>query len=725
MLSSLPMPAGEGQRVGTLTLICCPRISGARAIFVGRTGKIVGMAIGQKADDMPKKLTIKRDNTIANRRPDLLEEWDWEKNAELGLDPYVLTCGSGKTVWWKCKACGHEYKAFPYSRNSGSGCPECAKSSRGKSGHDKLSVERPDLAAEWHTEKNGDLTPDDVTAGSERKVWWVCPLGHEYDAQVKARTKGGTGCPVCAGKRVLKGFNDLASRNPSLASEWHPKRNGDLTPDMVAYMTHRKVWWICYNHDEPYEWEAAVNNRARGGCPQCGTIRSTAAHEVPSKGESLAEVSPRIASEWHPTKNGSVTPRDVKGRSGKHVWWRCETCGREWKASIASRVRQDSGCAVCSGKELLAGVNDLDTTHPDIARSWHPTKNGTLTPRDVTAYTKKRVWWLGDCGHSWKANVSGRVCGNGCPECWKRYRTSFPEKALFYYVLMYFSDATENARPDVRGLGQMEFDIWVPSANTAIEYDGEHWHDDVERDAAKDLVCRNGGIKMVRVRESGCPPYDDMYATVIVRDMSAGLQSLNTVISQTLSELGVAVACDVDVAACEQQISGLVRTSVVSNSLGATSEVLASEWCYEKNGDLTPFLFKPFSAQKVWWNCPNGHEPYLARILSRSSGSGCPTCAANTRREKLMRPKAGNSLEERHPDIASEWHPTLNGDLRPSDVNRGSARKVWWLCACGNVYIAAISSRTSKGSGCPKCGYRTISLKARKRWAEKKGNANS
>ena len=83
----------------------------------------------------------------------------------------------------------------------------------------RLSVRRPELVPEW-SEKNLPLTPDDVTYGSRKKVWWKCPKGHEYQASIASRSGfNKTGCPYCSGNRVLAGFNDLATRFPDVAAE--------------------------------------------------------------------------------------------------------------------------------------------------------------------------------------------------------------------------------------------------------------------------------------------------------------------------------------------------------------------------------------------------------------------------------------------------------------------------------------------------------------------------
>lgn len=276
-------------------------------------------------------------------------------------------------------------------------------------GETDLATLYPDLARQWHPTKNGDLTPEQVLPGSHRIVWWICEKGHEWRAQIKSRVQG-CGCPVCANREIRPSENDLASQFPILASQWHPTKNGSLTPDQIPPGTTRKVWWIC---KKGHKWQATVASRTSGyGCPVC-TGRQVLAGE-----NDLASQLPAIAAQWHPTKNGALTPQQVTPASNRKVWWRCEK-GHDYEATVAARTLRGSGCPYCSGKKVLAGFNDLATLEPEVAKQWHPTLNGALTPEMVTAGTHRKVWWECDQGHVWRAAIYSRTglkkCG--CPIC--------------------------------------------------------------------------------------------------------------------------------------------------------------------------------------------------------------------------------------------------------------------------------------------------------------------
>ncbi|NLE81193.1 MAG: zinc-ribbon domain-containing protein, partial [Rhodococcus sp.] len=269
-----------------------------------------------------------------------------------------------------------------------------------------LSVSHPLVAAQWHPLRNDGLTPSEVTAGSDRKVWWVDRLGHEWQATVSNRTARHSGCPYCSNRKVLVGFNDLASHAPDLADQWHPTKNGDLRPDSVLFRSARRSWW----QDElGHEWQAEVRERVRGTtCPFCACRRVLVGFN------DLASQCPSLAEQWHPVRNGELTPETVSARSSRRVWW-LGKCEHEWQATIASR--HIANCPYCSGRRPVSGVSDLETVSPQLAAQWHLTRNGDLTPEDVSAGSKRLVWWRDDSGHEWQSTVKDRTAGHHCPYC--------------------------------------------------------------------------------------------------------------------------------------------------------------------------------------------------------------------------------------------------------------------------------------------------------------------
>jgi translation initiation factor IF-1 len=348
---------------------------------------------------------VKKYGVLSDENPELAKQWNFAKN--IGLTPDEVTAGSGKKVWWVCKN-GHEWEAGIAARNKGAGCPVCSSDRQQVKKYGILSDENPELAKQWNFAKNIGLTPDEVTAGSGKKVWWVCKNGHEWEAGIAARNKG-AGCPICSNKRLLKGYNDLATMNPELAKEWHPTKNGKLTPDCVMPNGNKKVWWICKNG---HEWEAQIVDRNRGaGCPVCANKQLLKGYN------DLVTANPELAKEWHPTKNGKLTPDCVMPNGNKKVWWKCKK-GHEWQTRIANRNRGD-GCPKCANERFLMKSKSLAIVNPELAKEWHPTKNGELTPDLVTPNSHQKVWWICANGHEWEAVIANRNRGRGCPVCYR------------------------------------------------------------------------------------------------------------------------------------------------------------------------------------------------------------------------------------------------------------------------------------------------------------------
>ena len=389
---------------------------------------------GTKCPLCPRPRRIpKLGKSFAEKNPALINEWHPTKNK---LSPYDYNYGSNEKVWWKCdKGDDHEWQSSLKLRSRGSGCLICAGKKVVKS--NSLAILHPELAKEWHPTKNGSLTPNDVTDGSNKNIWWKCDKAddHEWEEVIYERVSG-NGCTICSGRKIVQS-NSLAILHPELAKEWHPTKNGSLMPNDVGHSA-KDIWWKCDKGDD-HEWKQSMNNRVKGsGCPICS------GHKV-VKSNCLATTHPELAKEWHPTKNGSLTPFDIVAGTATKIWWKCDKGDdHEWLSN--SFGRQDGGgCPVCTGQKVVKS-NCLATTHPELAKEWHPTKNGSLTPYDIVAGSSfQKIWWKckDDRSHIWDATSSSRKSGSGCPSCAK-YGFDRSKDALFY-IRMISLDNGKNA----------------------------------------------------------------------------------------------------------------------------------------------------------------------------------------------------------------------------------------------------------------------------------------
>ena len=278
-------------------------------------------------------------NSLATTNPDLAKEWHPTKNKN--LTPSDVTEKGSKKVWWKCdKGDDHEWQSTLLNRANGNGCPICDGKKVVKS--NSLTTLSPEIAREWHPKKNGKLSPADFTLKSNAVVWWKCDKGddHEWETSINLRTYANTNCPICVGQKVVLS-NCFATKMPKLAIEWHPTKNGNLSPFEFMPFSEKKVWWKCDKGDD-HEWLSSIKNRSLGnGCTICS------GHKV-VESNCLETLKPKIASEWHPIKNGKLKPNKVTTNSGRKVWWKCDRGeDHEWETTIASRT-SGNGCPYCT-----------------------------------------------------------------------------------------------------------------------------------------------------------------------------------------------------------------------------------------------------------------------------------------------------------------------------------------------------------------------------------------
>jgi len=651
----------------------------------------VNARTGEKRSGCPycsNKRVLVGENDLATTHPDLIKEWDFEKNELL---PTELTYGSTKRVWWKCEK-GHSWQ-MPVAARTGvnkSGCPYCSNK-RVLIGENDLATTHPEVAKEWNYEKNGNLTPQKITAGSNKKVWWKCEKGHEWEAEVVTRTGNQhCGCPYCSNQRVWKGDNDLATTHPELIKEWDFEKN-TIDPTTISYGKNMRVWWKC---EKGHNWQATVASRAgsqKCGCPICANQKALAGYN------DFEKFYPELAKEWNYEKNEGRLPSEYVARSNKRVWWKCEK-GHEWQAAISARIN-GSGCPYCAGRQVLVGFNDLQTKNPELAAEWHPTKNGDLLPTMVTAGSDRIVWWSCKYGHEWKAMISSRNRGNGCPDCAKSTQTSIPEKVLAFYLRQQFPDLEENKH--FSWLGKREIDIYIPSLKVGVEFDGVMWHLNQTNDEIKDELCYQHGITLIRIRERGCPEYSSKAVKIYSEVTKANIEFLRKPMQDLYcylnNQFGLKLKLKFNVDSDYDKILQGAITNRLQNSLAEINPDIAKEWNYEKNGNLTPEMVYAGSQKRVWWKCEKGHE-WQAAISSRNNGNGCPVCSNRKIVEGI------NDLQTLFPDLVKEWNYEKNGELKPTMVTANTNKKVWWKCEKGHEWQASVYTRTTNQGGCPYCG---------------------
>lgn len=705
-----------------------------------------------------------QNKTKISECPNLMADWDVEKNSAEGLDPSRIVVGSKRRVHWKCHVCGHEWQANPANRTRGQRCPACVGKALVVGKNDLASVV-PGIAKEWHPSKNEGLLPNNVFAFSHKKCWWLCPQGHEYLAIVEHRARGST-CPYCSNHKILSGFNDLATHRPDIVKEWCWEKNGSVSPSEIARLSSYNAWWRCALGHE-YQMKVAVKVSGEYGCPICSGKR------VLSGYNDLQSQRPEIAAQWNYARNNDLKPVDITVGSNKKVWWLCEK-GHSWKSAVHNRTNQNQGCPYCAGKKVWPGFNDFATYHPELLKYWDTERNGAITPQSVTygtsvsvwwkcdrghsydmpvvekhhgygcpicsvarltsennfatlhpdllsewdfqrnlikptsisSYSKNKVWWKCPRGHLYSMAPSDRVFGHGCPTCNLTRRTSFFEEALAFYLKTQFEI---EQRAKVAG---KEIDLYIPSLKIGIEYDGMYYHSGdaaIARERRKNEALKAAGIRLIRVKETkDIESVEDDIIYHKAGNKFDGIPFALKCISEILARVsGQAVLFDVDVVRDKGSIIKQYEVDRDKNSLVTLFPKVAAKWNYERNGGALPGMFTPKSGHSVWWKCPTCGNEWYGPIEHQTNGmcadnARCPKCI---RAPKGMDTSKGYTLLEQYPSLSLEWNFERNGSLTPKDVTPGSKKVVWWRCSfCGAEWMSSVKTRTIHGScGCRRC----------------------
>lgn len=506
---------------------------------------------------------------------------------------------------------------------------------------------------------------------------------------------------------------------PFLLKEWNWDKNKDFSPYSIGAGSSRKMWWkcsVCGN-----EWEATPNSRSGSkecGCPKCG-IKKLVKHNLEKRVEKVGSLSlryPALLEEWDYNKN-TLDPQSIPPQTGKKVWWTCKKCGHSWAATVQSRTRGGNGCPKC-GKEKakkttaenkLKHYGSLAKTNPELLEEWDYALNN-ISPDSISWHYSKKVHWICRKGHKFESSPSRRVrLKRGCPICARECGTSFPEQAIYFYINTIVPSENRYIHNDV------EIDVYIPSLQVGIEYDGLYYHNSIKsakKEARKNRILEVDGIRLIRIKESTAfKVVDDTIFVVPTKNYDYLKDAINIIITK----IGLCEEIDIDPIRDRMQILEQYVVNEKKNSIVQRMPNVAKQWDYKKNGTIKPEYIRASSNQKYWWTCENGHS-WEASVYSRANGNGCPCCSGKT----LV--LGENDLLSQNPKLAKEWNAQKNGDLTPDMVTIKNGKSVWWKCPkCGHEWKTSVAHR-SEGKGCPVCGRQKCDQSRSKFYLKKNGS---
>lgn len=476
----------------------------------------------------------------------------------------------------------------------------------------------PHLVKEWDYDKNGGKTPYDYTAGSNQKVWWICPrCGNSYLTRINLRYRG-HGCALCSKDKrkatILERSENALELFPELIKEWDTVKNtGSLAE--ISKGSQKKVWWKCRNG---HSWQATVATRAKGhGCPFCSG-------RYPTKEDNLATKAPGLIKEWHPIKNGDLTPEMVKPYSSRKVWWICER-GHEWQASISNRY-QGRGCAQCS--------TELKSSFPEQAIFYYLSPFYKVNSREkiggweVDIYLPEHnigIEYDGIAYHSkdYLVEREGRktqaLQENGVDLI--RIKENYEQEGIDNQIVRFIVSHDYKNFPKAL---RMLFELL--EEKTGIHIDNNV---DIERDRVSILA----QYTQIEKKASFAEKYPDL-VSLWNYEKNEGLKPESF---RYMSNRKLWWKCPVCTGQWEESIINVAkgnrcpycsghRVLAGFNDLQTVAPHIAAEWDYEKNEHLKPTDVSVGSGKVIWWKCVEGHS-WRAAVANRQVVKGCPYCS--------------------------------------------------------------------------------------------------
>ncbi len=573
----------------------------------------------------------------------------------------------------------------------------------------KYVTSDPKLIKEWDYQKN-IISPDKVTLFSSKKRWFLCENGfknHSYDAVVADKYRDLTSCPYCSNRKVLKGFNDLATKRPDLLIDWDYENN-EKTPFEITAGSKYLANWEC--HTCGYKWKATVSSRVNGnGCKQCAKKRrvETASRLRIIRRGSFADKYPDLLLDYDYENNPS--PNDLSPGSKIKVRWICHVCGEKWESPIYSRGGGGQGCPKCAKEQMKASANrtnvrkigSLASAYPELLSEWNFDRN-ECDPNEIP-YTSHKVvcWKCSKCGREWENSVRNRtIHKQGCTceihnlistkvkKSYLNKNGSLKERRpVVLNEWDYEKNNTIGLTPEnVSPFSQQEAFWRCPKC-------GHEWKQIIAQKTFKLALCP----KCSRESKTSFPEQAIFYylkkctdalnrekifgyeVDIFLPQINVGIEydgmrfhkdkklNYDRKKDEDLSKKDIKIYRIKESKRGDSKAKYNVNVNIYIKSLNSVITKLTSDLGYEIDVDVKR------DEQMIY-------EQYVS----------------------MLKP---NNLVAKCPDVAKEWNYEKNGNIKPEMVSYGTNKIFWWKCSnCGTEYKSSVQNKTSgKGGHCPNC----------------------
>ncbi|QUA52196.1 zinc-ribbon domain-containing protein [Aristaeella lactis] len=557
-------------------------------------------------------------------------------------------------------------------------------------GMNDLKTQRPDLLKDWDYDLNADVSPEQISIGSEKKVWWKCNKGHSYQLSVGQKAHG-QGCTLCAGKTCVTGINDLATMRPDLLEEWDYSSNGPIDPRTIYYRSYTSVQWRCALG---HTWSTKIVTRTEqgAGCPVCS------GNTILAGFNDLLSGFPEVASEWDYGKNGFLLPSMVARFSTKRVWWKCKECNYEWKAQVANRTRNKSGCPNCKRYSHTSFPEQAlffycRQAYPNAVNGYRYSLSNKRSELDV--YIPELKTGIEYDGVAWHKN------DHSFTRDLKKYESCQKEGIRLIRVSEFQLEQDHQAcdafvfrkSNDMRSLQAVIEDVLhileVDSVDVDVIRDRDFimsLYINVQKEkslafcypeiARQWLYEKNGDVTPEKVNSTT----DKWFWW----KCDKGHEWRNPVVRRTSAHSGCPYCSG------KKLLKGY-------NDLETRYPEVAKWWDNEKNVPLRACDIMPGSVKYYWWICEKGHSYQCKPNVKTGKGTGCPICSNS------MIVSGINSFADLYPKHYAFWNKDLNEGVCPDKISAGSMKTCYWKCSVGHLWKEKVAAFSRRKPECPFC----------------------
>lgn len=546
----------------------------------------------------------------------------------------------------------------------------------------------PLMSKYWDYDKN-DTLPEDHTPYTKTIKVFKCDHGHSWEEGIYL-TNRRKGCPYCLGSKVGNN-NCLATKCPEIISWWHPTKNGKTTPYNITYGSNKIVWLICNKNHEFDSSPKVLSSGCR--CPYCSGQRVC-------NDNCLLILFPDVAKDLHPTKNGTLTAKDIVAKSSKYYYWICKN-GHEKYMRALNRVK--NGCSQCKEIKSLE-TNNLEYMFPEIVNYWDYNKNDKL-PREIFTKSRKLVYLKCSKGHCFGVKGAHRCFRNGfkCLKCENKILTKDTCLASLYPELSKeFSILNKNTPYD-----------YLPSSNKSVIWrckNNHYWSAEIYNRTINKTDCPY--CKNKKVCYSNCL---EVFFPHIAKELhptkNGYIRATNINVGSKkvywwLCNNGHEWEKSVQSRTYHKNNCPYCSNKRVCNDncLAVTNPELLRDWNHKKN-IITPYELTAGSTKKVWWNCSKGHT-YTLAPKNKKRGISCHFCANKY-------PHKGNNLEYVFPELVKDYWDYDKNRKQPTEYLPFSSSVVWWRCKEGHKWKYKINKMVIR-QYCLECRHKNSSTSCSK-----------